>query len=348
MDEQDSRKTEAPAFDALEYVLHLRRRWAFIAVACFVALAAAVIVSLLMPSRFTSTASILIEPPAGTDPRTFTAISPIYLESLRTYETFASSGALFQRALDKFQLRDTARGSSIESIKAKVLKVSKLRDTKVLQISVTLENPRQAQAMAQYMAEETVKLISSISRNSGQELASDQQRQLDAARTKLEATQAAMAKVMSQYPAETMKTELESMIDLLYRLKRELYESEAFAAEYASPGIKTKVQQLTSRVKELDQAVAAKTKLLAEASSRNQSLEMERRTALASYESALRRAQDLQSWAGASGERLQIIDPGTVPERPTEPRPLLYAGVAVALAFLGSIVFLSIQYGLRS
>jgi len=39
-------------------------------------------------------------------------------------------------------------GRSVESLKAQVLKVSKIRDTRILEISVTLRDPKQAQAHA--------------------------------------------------------------------------------------------------------------------------------------------------------------------------------------------------------
>ena len=51
-----------------------------------------------MTPQYTATARIVIDPPAGTDLRAAMAVSPIYLESLRTYEQFASSDSLFQKA----------------------------------------------------------------------------------------------------------------------------------------------------------------------------------------------------------------------------------------------------------
>jgi len=75
------------------------------------------------------------------------AVSPIYLESLKTYERFADSDSLFQKAVERFALE----GQPIESLKRSVLKVDKLRDTRALQISVTLPDPKTAQAVAQFL-----------------------------------------------------------------------------------------------------------------------------------------------------------------------------------------------------
>ena len=38
------------------------------------------------------------------------AVSPIYLESLKTYEHYAESDSLFQNALDRFGLRRALSG----------------------------------------------------------------------------------------------------------------------------------------------------------------------------------------------------------------------------------------------
>lgn len=90
--------------DGIQFARYVRRRWSVIAICCVAATALAGGVSLLLPSRYTATASILIEPPAGNDPRDATAVSPVYLESLKTYERFASSDSVFATALHRLGL----------------------------------------------------------------------------------------------------------------------------------------------------------------------------------------------------------------------------------------------------
>src|ERR1051325_10790270 len=80
-------------------------RWRLVAIACAAAGAMALTASLLTTPRYTATCRILVDPPAGSDPRVSTAVSPIYLESLRTYEAFAASDDLFLQASTKFGLR---------------------------------------------------------------------------------------------------------------------------------------------------------------------------------------------------------------------------------------------------
>ena len=104
-----------PSFDAFEYLESLRRRWRVVAVACAAALLLSLGISLLLPKRYAATASIVIEPPGGNDERLSTAVSPMYLESLKTYELFAGGDSLFQRAVGRFHLPEPGGSQSNEA-----------------------------------------------------------------------------------------------------------------------------------------------------------------------------------------------------------------------------------------
>src|SRR5579862_6727633 len=195
-------------FDAFEYVDYLRRRWRVIAAACTVALFVSLAVSLLLPKRYTATASIVIEPPGGNDVRLSTAVSPVYLESLKTYERFASSDTLFARAAERFHLLGT--GQSIESLKRQVLKVAKLRDTKILEISAALPDPKTAQALAQYLADETVSASRVESLVSDTDFVGKAQKQTNGAHLRLEQAQKESADSAVNAPVEALQSEIDA------------------------------------------------------------------------------------------------------------------------------------------
>ena len=67
-----------------------------------------------------------------------------------------------------------------------MLRVAKLKDTKVLEVSVTLSDPNQAQALVQYLAEETVALDRNVARAGDQELLESAGALLTAARNDLD------------------------------------------------------------------------------------------------------------------------------------------------------------------
>src|SRR4051794_4830265 len=169
-------------YDLLEFLWQRRIMLIGVPIA---ALLIALVVSLLLPTRYTATATIIIEPPGASDPRVATAVSPVYLESLKTYEQFASSDTLFARACEKFHLLPASGGPAIESFKRNVLKVQKLKETKILQISVTLRDPKQAQALVQFLAEQTVALSQSLSRESDRDAVQTARAQLDETASKL-------------------------------------------------------------------------------------------------------------------------------------------------------------------
>ncbi|MBL8292232.1 MAG: hypothetical protein JNN08_10370 [Bryobacterales bacterium] len=347
------RRSPEPAreFDALEYVVYLRRRWLFVAVACVSAGLAATVGSLLLPRRYTSTSSILIEPPAGTDPRTLTAISPIYLESLKTYELLATSDSLFAKAAERFGLRRGADREPIETLKSRVLKATKPRDTKLLQISVTLEKPETSQAMAQFLAEETVRLSSELGQDAGKELIEEAQRQWNEMRTQLEAAESAHAKATRDIPVQSLEGEVESLLRLLGRVKRRQSTADAVVAEQVGlkgeSAARARAGEFARQVRELEQQIAAKNRLLAERTARAEETKTRVDAAQTALAATAKRIQDLRASLGSSGDRLRVIDKGIVPERPSEPRTVLHATVAVGLALLGSMVYLSLGFSTK-
>src|ERR1700678_3046099 len=101
-------------FDGFDYAEFLRQRWRVVACASLAAVAISLGVSLILPKRYTASASIVIDPPGGLDSRTATAVSPVYLESLKAYERFAESDSLFAQAAERFHLDNSV---AIESLK---------------------------------------------------------------------------------------------------------------------------------------------------------------------------------------------------------------------------------------
>src|SRR5271165_4011190 len=107
------------SFDPIEYLEYLRKRWKFAAVAVALAGTVAAVACLLVTKQYTAAATLVIEPP-GSDQRSATAVSAIYLESLKSYEALASNDTLFAKAVEKFHLLDGKATPSLESFKRRV------------------------------------------------------------------------------------------------------------------------------------------------------------------------------------------------------------------------------------
>ncbi len=338
-------------FDAYEYAAYLRMRWRFFAIACGSSAALTLIVGLLLPKQYTATVNIVIEP-AG-DSRSASVVSPVYLESLRTYETFASSGVNFERAVNRFHLRQSYPDASMESLQRKILEVTKLRDTRILQIAATLPDPRQALAFAQYIAEQTILLNQSLTTDlegdsmaaAGKELASAKD-----ARDRAEAEWAAFSQGGS---IDTMQYEMSSLVDLKSRLNRQMMSANVeVAALRSQPGASANAlaaadakaallnKQYATIEGEFNRKIAQVSRIVSRRDLLQDQLDSSRKL----YESAEAKAQEIRGAAGLAAERLKIVDPGAVPSRPSSPNILRNVEAALLLALIASAIYLSVAY----
>ncbi len=263
------------------YVEHLRRRWRVIAAACGVAVALAFAVALFTPAYYTATARIMIEPPEGSDSRIAVAVSPVYIESLKSYELVASGDRLFLDSLDHCKLQHP---KSLDAFKRSVLKVSMPRNTKILEIVVTLQDPLQAQALALYVAQQTVKVTRDLSRDIETEVIADGQKHLDEARARMEQAERGWARVSTEPVSGT-------------------------ADRAANVG----------------------------------AAQAERAAARESFDAAEKELDEARSASVKRGERLRIVDPGVVPERPAWPNVPVMLLAALLVALVSSLLYLTLE-----
>jgi uncharacterized protein involved in exopolysaccharide biosynthesis len=328
------------SFDIIEYLDFLRTRWRFIALACGFAILAAIAAGLLLPKRYTATATVLIDPPAGGDPRMTTAVSTVYLESLKTFELLATNDQLFLRAVSQFHLRDRDN-SALESLKRRILKVEKLRDTRALQISVTVDDPKTAQAMAQFIADGAVELNRSGGKEAGDAMIRDAAKSAEQAKARLNDAEAAWQNASRGYSEEALRSEVYAGGDLKSRLEEQLLD------EQRDPAASTPhIELLKKQIADLTRAMDEKSAALAEHTAREQDLEAALTGARTSYETATQRLEELPVSLGSRNEWLRVVDPGVVPQRPSSPNvPLILIG-AFALAFFGSLLYLTVSFSL--
>src|SRR5947209_6549185 len=211
-------------FEFFEFTGYALSRWRFVLIATSTAVIAAAAAGWLLPPRYTASASILIDAPGGLDPRAATAVSPVYLESLRSYEHFASSDSLFAEAIDRLRIREQYPGVPLESLKSRVLTVRKPRDTKILEIGVTLSDPKKAQALAEYLAEKTVALSRTLDQRTDAELTQGIRARVEAATSRLAAADRDSAAAASE-GTDALRLEMEAAVDLEARMARDVAEA---------------------------------------------------------------------------------------------------------------------------
>jgi uncharacterized protein involved in exopolysaccharide biosynthesis len=359
------------SFEMGAYLAHLRQRWRFVAIVVVAALGSSVLLTLLQTNRYTARVSLIIDPPASGDLRATTAISPIYMESLRSYEHFASSDHLFAEAADRFELRGKGRGSSpIEDLKRKILRVAIPRNTRILTIEVTLPDSAKAHQVATYLAEHTIELNRSAGIAIDGEIANRARVEAEQARERLQAAETALAEAMRQPPTpEALKADLERLAERRAEVERLALSASLAAAEIqvqleSSPrgrapanstvldarlqSIRTRAEGLRAEAASLAAVAAEKQKQWSERDAVVGLLQGRLRAAQETVAETGKRAREISSISGYRNERISMLDPGFVPERPSSPRLPLHAAVALSLALLFSLVYLTIEYGLRA
>jgi len=348
------------SLDAFRYISYMRLRWRVVAGSCLAALALAGGVSLMLPREYTATARIVIEPPAGADPRSAMAVSPIYLESLKTYEEFAASDSLFQKAIERFHLRALVGARPFESLKKSVLEVGLVRNTRILEISVTMPDPAKAQALAQFLAEETVSLNRSLTVQGGHDLVAGVEQQERDARAVVERTDAEWSRLLATEPVDNLQAEIEQGAVLRSTLEQQLAsanleiadaasrEKQAGATEAAQlrkeqSDARARLDELRAQLERLDRQVAEKEKLLGERLAHRERLDPERKAGQAALTAIETRLRDTRNDVSYRGERLTIIDPGVVPERPSFPNIPLNLAAALLVGVLLPVVYLAFE-----
>ena len=347
------------SFDVFRYTSYLGSRWRWIATSCVVAVALALAVSLAMERQYTAITQVVIEPPAGSDLRAAMTVSPIYLESLKTYEHFAAGDQLFQKAASEFQLRAHFGARPIETIKNRVLRVGIVRNTRILEIAVTLPDAAKALAMARYLAQATVDINRTMVVEGDQDLVEGIARQERDARVNLTTVDTAWARLLAEEPVATLQAATNKSGELRSTVQQQMQATEL---EIADSGERQKhltaaqqvdarqeagdasarLEEMRKQLQNIDRQDAEREKLLALRMAHRDKMEADHKDAQAALTSLDTRLREARGEAGYRGDRLKIIDPGVVPERPSSPNLPLNVAAALLLGLALPVLYLTL------
>lgn len=315
--------------------------------------------SLVLPKQYTATALLMVELPAGSDSRAVAALSPVYLESIKTYERFASSDSIFLEAINRLGIRERLPGKSIESLKRSVLRISKPASTRVLEISATLDSAEKAQLLANYIAERTVDLNRSLERRSAHDVASDAEAIYDAAAGRLERANAARDEFTRTHRVESMAGSVDNLIELRFDVGRDLEEARSSLKEFEAraaaggdaaediAGTRARISALEQQDESLAKRIEKDSAAVEQMKARRDELEAELRAARGEAEATKARVNDARASLAYQGERVNILDPGIVPERPSFPNTPFNIALAFVVSVIGSAMWAAWRYGGR-
>lgn len=339
-------------FDPVDFLAFLRRNARFLAISIGTATAVTAIACFATPARYTATATLVIEPPIATDPRAATAVTPVYLESLRTYEQFAGSDTLFAKACAQFHLADAPGEPCTESFKRRVLRVTKLKDTKLMQLAVTLPEPKLAQQVVEYLANETVTLNKTLARDADHETVGETEVRLKEAREEAGRARTEYETAGAAGSEALLTEELKTLGELKSRASMELLRSQTDIAELSvrNPAEaaleRSRADSLTKETASLDKRLATQSAALAGIRARRERAFETLKATEERLETWSRRANETSATSGLRTEQLRIVDPGVIPTQPSFPNPPLFIAAAAFVGTLLSFAFLCLRYGL--
>ena len=221
-------------------------------------------------------------------------------------------------------------------------------------------DPRKAQALAQFLAESTVDLTRTVADQGDRDLIAGIEAQEKQARSRAQEADQEWSKVLAAEPVTELQSALEGGAELRAQLQRELANTELTVADgadrekLATPADRTDVQRETStararvaelqrQIQRLDQRLAERERILAQRSVRHDRLEAERKSRQSELTAAEIRLREARANAGYRGERMKIIDPGVVPQRPSSPNVMLNVIAALLLGLVLPVLFLAIE-----
>ena len=270
---------------------------------------------------------------------------------------------MFETAAEQFHLRTLLGSKPLETLKRRVLKVGIVRNTRILEISATLPDPRTAHELAKALAESTVALNRSIVSEGDQELVRTIEQQETDTRTALETAERQWARLAARKPVDGLKSAIEEASGTHTLFEEQISNAEleladnqnrlqqASASEAADirkeqSGARARLAELRRQVESLERRTAANESLLATRMAERDRVESDRKSAQVALEAIEGRLRDARGESGYRGERLRIIDPGMVPERPSSPNLPLNAAAALLMGLLlpSAYLLLSVTY----
>lgn len=361
-------------FDLNSYLRALAARWKSIVAVTLGAAAIAFAVSMVLPSTYEATVLMTIQPgiAGASNPA---AMSPAYLDSLRSYEQWLQSDGLVSQLLQSQKIEDY----SVESFRRSALRVNLGKGTRTLTVSVRMTDPKRAHEAAVKLAEMAVAANNGVARAETEQARAAADREVEEARKPLLAAQDALEQFnretrgeeafrQVQQHIESKSTYQTELMDAKVRLAEQEARLSSLTAQVEKAGSATLQQSLreqaeTARTEAaalrarrdtllatlaaLEPALARGQAALATLESKRHALERDYQAAEQRFKALGTRATDSGISAGLRHEDLQIADPGVVPSRPVSPRPALNTALGAMLGWIAALLYESLLFQTR-
>ncbi len=222
-----------------------------------------------------------------------------------------------------------------------------------------MHDPTLAQKVAEYLANQTVALSRGESLDADREFTEEAEKQAAAVRQRLKQAEQAWTNLSVQKPVDALQGEMDSNVELEGKLRQQIVDAETSIAEYQQEKSESQFGReqlqaagarkalLEKRLQEMQRSIRELAVTMAARSAQRDASKNELKMAQAASEAAEKHLSELRAAAGSRGERLRVMDPGIVPQRPSSPNVPLNVAAALFLALAASIVYLSIAFAVR-
>ena len=328
-------------------VLKSSRKW--ILACTLTAAAGAGLISSLQPRIFGAKTLLLVSESRITEPDTKVS-NFVYYELLKTYETLVANDFLIQKIMENFGLQKAPHQLSVETLK-RMLQVSLVKNTRLLEVSVEFPDARMAADIANFFARQAVDLNEEMNAKDRQKVIMFFQKEMAQIQQNLESSNNRLAEFNRTSGIEKIEESVRSLsgqvsqdqtrlsrlkVELSGRLARgavRLAETDpevlALKAE-----VQTLQQVLLAHTRELDEVIQKKTAkegILSQLSAENN-------LASENYSALGKRLQEASLRISARTIELQQVAPALPPERPLRPRTPFNILLGAAFGFLASVL----------
>jgi len=165
----------------------------------------------------------------------------------------------------------------------------------------------------------------------------------------MDRAEAEWSRVLSNEPIDDLEAGIEQAGTLRSSLERQ---AASESLELAGPtgsdadrqsNVRARLAELRKQLDALERQTSEKEKLAAVRLAHRERIEAERKAAQAALLAIDNRLRDTRNDLSYRGERLSIIDPGVVPERPSSPNLPLNLAAALLLGLLFPLVYLALE-----
>jgi len=183
-------------------------------------------------------------------------------------------------------------------------------------------------------------------------------------RAHLDTIEAAWARLVSEEPVADLQSSMSKSAELRAALQQQMLSAEQEIADAAerqksaagaegaearkeSGNAAARLQEIRKQVQSMDAESKERERVLALRMTHRDKLEAEREAAQTALTSIEARLRESRADAGSRGERLRVIDPGVVPERPSSPNLPLNVMASLLLGLVLPVVFLMLDLNYR-